>query len=60
VQIIEFTGDNSRFADTLPAQSLADGFCSSLPTAKSRNAIRPWLQQAQSLGGSPRCWTCTA
>jgi len=54
VQIIEFTGDSLRFADTLPAQSPADGFVWVYLDREEFETHRPRLQQAaQSLGGSP-------
>ena len=54
MQIIEFTGDSLRFADTLPAQSPADGFVWVYLDREEFETHRPRLQQAaQSLGGSP-------
>ena len=53
MQIIEFTGDSLRFADTLPAQSPADGFVWVYLDREEFETHRPRLQQAaQSLGGS--------
>ena len=53
MQIIEFTGDSLRFADTLPAQSPADGFVWVYLDREEFETHRPHLQQAaQSLGGS--------
>jgi len=53
VQIIEFTGDSLRFADTLPAQSPADGFVWVYLDREEFETHCPRLQQAaQSLGGS--------
>ena len=53
MQIIEFTGDSLRFADTLPAQSPADGFVWVYLDREEFETHCPRLQQAaQSLGGS--------
>ena len=53
MQIIEFTGDSLRFADTLPTQSPADGFVWVFLDREEFETHRPRLQQAaQSLGGS--------
>ncbi len=53
MQIIEFTGDSLRFADTLPTQSPADGFVWVYLDREEFETHRPRLQQAaQSLGGS--------
>ena len=54
MQIIEFTGDSLRFADSLPAQSPSDGFVWVYLDREEFETHRPRLQQAaQSLGGSP-------
>ena len=53
MQIIEFTGDSLRFADTLPTQAPADGFVWVYLDREEFETHRPRLQQAaQSLGGS--------
>ena len=53
MQIIEFTGDSLRFADTLPTHSPADGFVWVYLDREEFETHRPRLQQAaQSLGGS--------
>ena len=53
MQIIEFTGDSMRFADTLPAQAPEDGFVWVFLDREEFETHRPHLQQAaQKLGGS--------
>ena len=53
MQIIEFTGDSLRFADTLPAHSPADGFVWVYLDRGEFEVNRQSLQQAaQDLGGS--------
>ena len=53
MQIIEFTGDSLRFADTLPAQAPAEGFVWVFLDREEFDTHRARLQQAaQSLGGS--------
>ena len=53
MQIIEFTGDSLRFADTLPAQAPAEGFVWVFLDREEFDTHRAGLQQAaQSLGGS--------
>ena len=53
MQIIEFTGDSMRFADTLPAQAPPDGFVWVFLDREEFETHRPHLQQAaQKLGGS--------
>ena len=53
MQIIEFTGDSMRFADTLPPQAPSDGFVWMYLDREEFDTHRARLQQAaHSLGGS--------
>ena len=53
MQIIEFTGDSMRFADTLPAQAPEDGFVWVFLDREEFETHRPHQQQAaQKIGGS--------
>ncbi len=53
MQIIEFTGDSMRFADTLPKTTPSDGFVWVYLDREEFETHRPRLQQAaQTLGGS--------
>ncbi|HYW58264.1 MAG TPA: magnesium transporter CorA family protein [Polaromonas sp.] len=54
MQIIEFTTDSLRFADTLPTKAPAEGFVWVFIDREEFTAHEPLLQQAaQQLGGSP-------
>ena len=54
MQIIEFTGDSMRFADTLPPEAPPDGFVWVFLDREEFETHRPRLQQAaQTLGGTP-------
>jgi magnesium transporter len=53
MQIVEFTADSLRFADSVPAQAPADGFVWIFLDREEFESSLPQLQQAaQQLGGS--------